>query len=137
VDSDVSWMLDRARILELTARYNHCFDEGKADDYAALFTDDGVMEVAGGPTTTGREALADMCRRSPRTIKHVTVDATVSVHGDRATQLVSLVVLNRSQKRTDQPRLMSTGVYRDELARTPEGWRFSRRHVTLDGWTQT
>jgi len=96
-----------------------------------------VMEVAGGPTTTGRKALADMCSRTPRTIKHVTTDGTVVVDGDRATQLVSLVVLNRSNKRGEQPTVMSTGVYRDELARTPQGWRFSRRHVTLDGWTQT
>ncbi len=27
---DVGWLLDRARIRELTARYNRCFDGGDA-----------------------------------------------------------------------------------------------------------
>ena len=28
MDADVRWLLDRAQIRELTARYNRCFDDG-------------------------------------------------------------------------------------------------------------
>jgi len=32
-----------------------------------------------------------------------------------------------------QSRLQRTGRYHDQLVRTPDGWRFARRTVTLDG----
>jgi uncharacterized protein (TIGR02246 family) len=133
---DVGWLLDRARIRELTARYNRCFDGGDPEEYAATFTEDGVMEVAGGPSTRGRHDLAEMCRRVPRGIMHVTVDATVEVDGDSAKQHVALVVIARAARREDKPTLMSTGRYEDDLVRTPDGWRFARRFCTLDGWTE-
>jgi uncharacterized protein (TIGR02246 family) len=134
VEQDVSWLLDRARIRELTARYNRCFDGGDPEGFADTFTEDGVMEVAGGPSTSGRHDLAEMCRRVPWGIMHVTVDATVEVNGDSARQDVALVVIGRAARREDKPTLMSTGRYEDDLVRTPEGWRFARRRCTLDGW---
>jgi len=130
-------MVDRARIRELTARYNRCFDDGDPEGFAATFTEDGEMAVTGGPTTSGRAALAEMVRRTPYGIVHVTVDATVEVDGDRAVQDVTLLVISRPgpdaapDRRTS--RLRNTGRYHDELVRTPEGWRFARRTATLDG----
>ena len=136
-DHDVRWLVDRARILELTARYNRCFDDGEAEPFADLFTEDGVMAVDGGPTTSGRAALAAMCRRTPYGTVHATVDATVEVDGDRATQVVTLLVLQRpaSDAPPDQrrSRLTRTARYTDELVRTEAGWRFARRSVVLDG----
>jgi uncharacterized protein (TIGR02246 family) len=133
----VAWTVDRARIRELTARYNRAFDDGDPDAFAATFTDDGVMEVVGGPTTSGRSALAEMVRRTPYGIVHVTVDAIVSVDGDRAVQDVTLLVVARpapdasaDQRRS---RLQRSGRYHDELVRTGDGWRFARRTCTLDG----
>ncbi|MGD0379153.1 MAG: nuclear transport factor 2 family protein [Acidimicrobiales bacterium] len=137
VDAAMAWVVDRARIRELTARYNRCFDDGDPEGFAANFTEDGAMVVEGGPTTTGRAALAEMVRRTPYGIVHVTVDAIVEVDGDRAVQDVTLLVLARPGP--DAPpdkrrsRLQNTGRYHDELVRTAEGWRFARRTVTLDG----
>ncbi len=137
VDDTVAWLVDRARIRELTARYNRCFDDGDPEGFAATFTEDGAMEIDGGPTTTGRAALAEMARRTPYGIVHVTVDAIIEVDGDRAVQDVTLLVVARPP--ADAPpdkrrsRLQRTGRYHDQLVRTPEGWRFARRTVTLDG----
>ncbi len=137
VDAALAWMVDRARIRELTARYNRCFDDGDPEGFAATFTEDGVMEVTGGPTTTGRAALAEMCRHTPYGIVHVTVDAIVEVDGDRAVQDVTLLVVTRpapdapADKRSS--RVQRSGRYRDELVRTADGWRFARRTATLDG----
>jgi uncharacterized protein (TIGR02246 family) len=137
VDPEVQWLADRARIRELTARYNRAFDDGDAEGFAATFTQDGVMEVAGGFEVKGHEALAKMCRSVPYGIVHVTVDAVVEVDGDRATQDVTVMVLKRPkpdagpEERTS--RLDRSGRYHDELVRTPEGWRFRRRTAVLDG----
>lgn len=137
MDHDVAWLLARANIRELTARYNRCFDSGDADGFAATFVEDGVMEIAGGPSYAGREALAEMCRRTPSGIMHVTVDATVEVAGTHATQLVNVLVLGRPASRSTRPDLRSTGHYVDDLVRTEEGWRFARRRAHLDGWTSS
>ncbi len=137
VDPELRWLVDRTQIRELTARYNRCFDDGDAEGFAATFTEDGVMEVAGGFAVEGRAALAGMCRSVPYGIVHVTVDATVEVDGDRATQDVTVMILNRPKpdagpgERTTK--LDRSGRYHDELARTPDGWRFTRRTATLDG----
>jgi uncharacterized protein (TIGR02246 family) len=137
VDETMAWLVDRARIRELTARYNRCFDDGDPEGFAATFTEDGAMEIDGGPTTRGREALAEMVRRTPYGIVHVTVDAIVEVDGDRAVQDVTLLVVNRPSADTPpekrRSRLQRTGRYHDELVRTPDGWRFQHRIASLDG----
>ena len=136
-EAALSWLVDRAQIRELTARYNRAFDDGDPEGFAATFTEDGVMEVTGGPRTTGRPALAEMVRRTPFGIMHVTADAIVAVEGDRAVQDVTLLVVNRPA--ADAPpdkrvsRVRRSGRYHDELVRTPDGWRFARRRATLDG----
>jgi len=137
VDPQVQWLIDRAQIRELTARYNRCFDDGDPEGFADTFTADGVMEVPGGFTVSGRDALADMCRRTPYGVVHATVDATVEVHGDRATQYVTVLVLSRPAPDVEPDERRSTisrtGRYRDELVRTPSGWRFTKRSAALDG----
>lgn len=137
MEPELRWLVDRTEIRELTARYNRCFDDGDADGFAATFTEDGVMEVTGAFATEGRSALAAMCRSVPYGIVHVTTDAVVEVDGDRATQDVTIMVLQRPKpdaspdERTS--RIERSGRYHDELVRTTEGWRFSRRTATLDG----
>ncbi len=136
MDADVQWLLDRAQIRELTARYNRCFDDGDPDGFAATFTEDGVMAVENTFSTTGRAALAEMVRHTPYGVKHVTVDATVEVDGDRAVQDVTLLVLSRPGPDTApdarRSKLTNTGRYHDELVRTADGWRFARRTAVLD-----
>jgi len=134
---DTQWLIDRTRIRELTARYNRCFDDGDVDGFAATFTEDGVMEVLGGFTVSGRAGLAEMCRRTPYGVVHVTADATVEVDGDRAIQDMTILVLARPKPDAAPAERISalqrSGRYHDELVRTADGWRFSRRTVSLDG----
>jgi uncharacterized protein (TIGR02246 family) len=140
MDADVQWLLDRTRIRELTARYNRCFDDGDPEGFAALFTEDGVMAVEGTFSVSGRDGLAEMVRHTPYGVVHVTVDATIEVDGDRAVQDVKLLVLARPDpdappdaKQSKGSKLTNSGRYHDELVRTPDGWRFSRRTAFLDG----
>jgi uncharacterized protein (TIGR02246 family) len=135
MDDDVRWLIDSARIRELTARYNRCFDDGDPDGFAATFTPDGVMEVDGTFRVDGTEALAEMVRHTPYGVVHVTVDATVEVDGDTAVQDVKLIVLSRpgpDSKPGTKATLTNTGRYHDELVRTADGWRFAHRTAFLD-----
>ena len=132
----MQWLADWTAIRELTARYNRCFDDADADAFARTFTPDGVMEVVGGFTVEGTAGLAQMCRSTPFGVVHVTVDPTITIDGDRAVQDVTVLVLQRPGP--DSPSgtkttLERSGRYRDEVVRGPDGWRFSRRSVTLDG----
>lgn len=137
MDPELRWLVDRTQIRELTARYNRCFDDGDAEGFAATFVEGGVMEVTGGFLVEGRQALEQMCRGVPYGIVHVTVDAVVEVQGDRATQDLTVMVLNRPKPDAGPGERTSTldrsGRYHDELVRTPDGWRFARRTATLDG----
>ena len=136
MDADVRWLIDRTQIRELTARYNRCFDAGDPDGFAATFTEDGVMEVEGTFRVDGRTALAEMVRRTPHGVVHVTVDATVEVDGDTAVQDVKLLVLARPGPEAAAgatSKLTNSGRYHDELVRTPDGWRFRHRTAVLDG----
>ncbi len=136
MDADVRWLIDRTQIRELTARYNRCFDDGDPDGFAATFTEDGVMEVEGTFRVDGRAALAEMVRRTPYGVVHVTVDATVEVDGDTAVQDVKLLVLARPGPEAAagaKSKLTNSGRYHDELVRTPDGWRFRHRTAVLDG----
>lgn len=136
MDDELQWLLDRTRIRQLTARYNRCFDDGDPDGFAATFTEDGVMEVAGTFSVTGRDGLAEMVRHTPYGVVHVTVDATVEVDGDRAVQDVKLLVLSRPAPEAGpgaRTTLTNSGRYHDTLVRTPDGWRFTRRTAFLDG----
>ncbi|MHB8329737.1 MAG: nuclear transport factor 2 family protein [Acidimicrobiales bacterium] len=137
MDDEVRRLIDSTQIRELTARYNRCFDDGDAEGFADTFVEDGVMEVTGAFTVSGRQALAGMCRHTPYGVVHMTVDATVAVDGDRAVQDVTVLVVNRPKPDAgpDERRstLERTGRYHDDVVRTADGWRFARRRVTLDG----
>lgn len=121
---------DVLAIRELTARYNHAIDAGRAEEWAATFTEDGVFEPSAGGRFEGREALAGFARAfsSRFKVRHCTTDAVMEVDGDRATQTCYLLLLDRS----DGVKVMSSGVYHDTLVRTPQGWRFSHRRIELD-----
>jgi uncharacterized protein (TIGR02246 family) len=136
VDQDIDWLVDRTKIRELTARYGRCFDDGDAENFAATFVEDGSMEVNGSPVATGRRELAAMCTNTPWGTMHVTVDPTIEIDGDTAVQEVTILVVQRAKSMKDQSKVVGSGRYSDELVRTPDGWRFSRRTVVLDGWDQ-
>lgn len=125
-------LVDRTEIRELTARYNRCFDDQEAEQWAEVFTTDGSLEVQSGVVVQGRDALIDMCRSTGYGTVHTTTDATITIQGDVATQVCTLVLAHRGLEPC-QSTFARTGRYVDELVRTDAGWRFRRRQVTLDG----
>jgi hypothetical protein len=129
----LSSVRDRIAIQELSARYNHAADGTDPAPLVALFTHDGVLEMRGGPegdVTFEGPALERLA--SPRAAQrvHLTMDSIIELDGDRASQISTLLLVTRAPRRGLAA--LFTGRYHDELVRTPEGWRFSRRVAEID-----
>jgi uncharacterized protein (TIGR02246 family) len=124
-------LADRVEIAELSATYNRAIDDLEAATVAALFTEDGVFDLGKGRPREGRESIERLVERIPYGTVHATTDAVISIEGDRATQVATLLLCKRRRDRAATSYWLS-GRYHDELRRTDAGWRFSKRRAELD-----
>lgn len=126
-------LVARIDIAELTARYNRAADGDDPGALLATFTGDGIVEMRGhrdGPAVYAGKRIAELLAPYNGQRVHMTTDAVVEIDGDRATQECTLLLCTRSRGRGVAA--MLTGRYSDELVRTPDGWRFTRRVVEVD-----
>jgi uncharacterized protein (TIGR02246 family) len=56
---DLGELAARESIRDTIARYAHAADTGKFDALAECFAEDGVLEIAGGPSLVGRAAIRE------------------------------------------------------------------------------
>jgi hypothetical protein len=120
-------LLDRARIVDLVARLGRCLDERDFESLRGLFTADAGVTTPGG-TATGHDALVDQARRRHSTddgIQHVITNPIVDLDGDRAAVRANLLVSFARSGPTDPEPFLLGEVYRFELLRTADGWRFT------------
>jgi hypothetical protein len=144
--TQVQQLLDRNEIADLVYRLGVCLDEGRFDEMGSLFVDDGTAKTPGG-TAEGREALVAQAERNHRPderIQHVTTNLLieVDVDGDLAKVRANLMVHFATATATAQPadthgpalappiKFVLGEVYRFDVIRTPQGWRFSRVETT-------
>jgi uncharacterized protein (TIGR02246 family) len=139
---DTRYAADRAEIEDLQARYVFALDWQDADAYAATFTEDGVLDWAGG-IVRGREAIraevrkmraafakkeaADAPRR-PSRLRHFTTNDVLKINGDRATHVSYWVEFN-NEVRDRWPLVGGYGHFEDELRRVNGRWLFSRKKI--------
>ncbi len=128
---------DREAIRDLIAAYGPLADSGDAQGVAALWTADGIYAVDGFAEARGHAAIAALITGPvhqalmARGCAHVLGPAAIDLAGDRATARCHSVVLARAGEAWDPVRVAAN---RWELARTPEGWRVTRRdNALLDG----
>ena len=125
---------DRFEIQDLYGRYSHAVDFGDADGWARTFTPDGVFVTPAG-TFTGSTELAkfvtDAVARRGNTTRHfpsnIVVEATPA--GASGQGYFALIRVSEGGKPGE---VRVTGRYSDELVRTADGWRFSRREALTD-----
>ena len=133
---------DRAEIEDLMARYLYAFDWQDAEAYAATFTEDGVLEFAGG-IERGREELAqvmrDMAVREkakadasfpPRRhrVRHYVTNLVLEIDGETARSTSYWWEFN-NDARAGRPYLGTYGHYEDELVRVDGRWLFAHRKI--------
>jgi hypothetical protein len=127
----------RESIRDLVARYAHAADRGRFDEVAALFADDGVLELPDDRTRTGRAAIqaflagtgTDLRAATGRPwVRHHVSSHRIVVHDPTGAEGFAyfFVVTERGPDHW--------GRYHDRYAVTDGAWRFARRRVRLDGW---
>jgi uncharacterized protein (TIGR02246 family) len=122
---------DYFEIQQLYAKYNHAIDSGNAEAYADTFTPDGVFNG-----NSGREALVKfvketwMGRMNGATRQHWNTNLMLNGDSKKATGSVYLMLVDLSTKPVS---VMAMAMYSDELTKTPQGWRFTKRQTNRVG----
>jgi hypothetical protein len=123
---------DKDAIRELMAEYCFRLDDGRYDDMAALFTEDGTWGTAFG-AATGRAAIAklagDIRARAgadrPRAVHPVT-NIVIALEGRRARVRSNWMVMQNS---LGGPKIGSGGAYDDEIVERDGRWLFQYRKI--------
>ncbi|MGD8340467.1 MAG: nuclear transport factor 2 family protein [Gammaproteobacteria bacterium] len=141
--ADSSYAEDRAEIENLQARYMFALDFRDPAEYAATFTENGVLDYGAGKIQ-GREAIAamvagmregdaqqraaDTSGLRPAAGRHNIANIVIEIDGDRATSTAYWFHMgNDNPERGAQ--LNSFGHYEDELVRVDGKWLFSLRKI--------
>ncbi len=135
---------DRAEIEDLMARYLFAIDFHDWDAYVETFAEDGTIEFASG-TYAGREEIRAAVTRfaegignfyqtedgQPARLRHVILQSTVRVEGERA-WATSLWVEMANDGPGDSLKMGTYGVYEDQLSKVDGKWLLSYRNVLND-----
>jgi hypothetical protein len=150
-DATLQLLADRSEIADLVNRLGAVLDEGRFDEMRSLLVEEATARTPGG-TAEGRDAMVAQASRNHRpeqAIQHLITNLLVDLDGDRASARANLVVhfgpaggggsgsLPESPASPASPappvppvEFTLGEVYRFELVRTPEGWRFTRVETT-------
>jgi ketosteroid isomerase-like protein len=135
---------DRDQIKELTARYCWHVARGEGEAVAALFTDDGALEVSDGSfrPVRGRDALLKFYRAAvhePELAIPFIQNHIIEVHGDEARGTCGI----EARFARGGESVTAAGYYEDRYRRETAGWRFVERKITFwhsvplkQGWAE-
>ena len=121
---------DRLEIADLYTRYNTTIDAGDAAGWADTFAADG--EFAG--QFKGHDALVGFVQMWREKMngaerRHWSNNLTLTPTAEGVTASVYLMLLDVG---VQPAQIATTGIYADELVKTPKGWRFKRRAASID-----
>lgn len=141
---------DRAAIVDLQARYVMAMDYFDAEGYAAVFSEDGILDWARGQVI-GRNAIYefmatgtyDFTRGAPKaqtpdgrdwpsTVRHLITNQVIEVDGDNATALTYWIQFNNNENRS-QVEWMLFGSWYDEFVKVDGEWFFSLHKIHNEG----
>ncbi len=132
VAADPMSVQDYVEIQQLYSKYNHAIDSGNADAWADTFTPDGAFN-----NNVGREALKKFVTdtwvarmNGPSTRQHWNTNLSITGDSKAAKGSVYLMLVDFGTKPTS---IASMGLYDDELVKTPQGWRFTKRQTKRAG----
>ncbi|MBX3528988.1 MAG: nuclear transport factor 2 family protein [Rhizobiaceae bacterium] len=123
---------DRVEIGELLARYNQAIDHFEAEEWASLFTQDGVLSANGTVRASGRERLAAYVASRREAggphIRHVLTNIVIDP-AEQGARVRAYVLAFRIDDWTGIPYVL--GEYDDELVRERGAWRFRLRRMNV------
>lgn len=126
-------LLAESQIRSTIAAYCQACDDGRFDDYAACFTDDAEVVLAGATVATGREQIKEWIARGQppdKRGKHVTVNPLIVVADDLTSASASTDYLFVGRT-SEGPRVTVAGRYQDVLRPVGGHWLLARREITF------
>jgi hypothetical protein len=152
IDAKVQQLVDRNEITDLVSRLGVSLDEGRFDELQSFLVEEATASTPGG-AREGRDAVVGLARKNHRPewrSEHVITNLLIDLDGDRAKVRANLVV-NAATGGPSGPEAVDGSpdpegaslpplppkvtytlgeVYRFDVVRTPDGWRFSRVDAT-------
>jgi SnoaL-like domain len=128
-EQELRELLDRDRILTLMNRYFASIDDATnldAEWARSIFSDDVRVEHRGF-TLEGVEDMAvgnRFVREGWDRTFHVSTNAQVDLHGDRAEVRAQLLAIHVHPDATPPEPYIIANVFEADAVRTPDGWRF-------------
>jgi hypothetical protein len=124
---------DRTDIADVLYRYSACVDSFDRDGVRSALADDIWAQYGNADPVTGGDALADWIAEATATIiwqHHLLNVYQVTVDGDQAKAL-SYLTSYQVFEQDPGAAIILVARYHDELKRTSDGWRISRRVMEL------
>ena len=133
MDAQTEETTDKVRIGELQNHYAYSIDSGNYDNLDVMFTPDATYTFITG-STDNIEALKSTIRDalSPLTSsQHINGNQWAEIEGDLAKAGCYFTVHMHKEGLANGEHFEMGGRYDDELIRTSDGWRFSKRTITI------
>ncbi len=124
---------DRAAIVETQIRYALACDRKDWALFDQVFTVDAIGWY-GGRAVEGRAAIVTMIQRglgATGATQHLLGNPVVEVGGDTATAWCAVRAFHQGAGAKEHLTYEVIGDYDDELVRTDEGWRITRRRMEV------
>ncbi|WP_091943874.1 nuclear transport factor 2 family protein [Trujillonella endophytica] len=135
-------LVARERIRDTLARYNWSGDAGRADELAAAFAPDGVLQLRSGPTLRGRGEIRDFiggvaareagpapagpAPAGPKLVRHLLTNTRFTALSPREASVSSYFTV------VTEVGLDHAGRYRDTLVPVDDAWLIAHRLVSTD-----
>ena len=120
---------DESAIRRLLADYCHLLDDGRFDEWIALF-DENVVFVVMGNRLRGRDdvrSFIEPTQQEDDRGRHILSEPVIEVDGDTARVATDYVFVSRTNT------ILSTGRYLDVMRRAPDRWCFASREIVFSG----
>lgn len=119
---------DLVEIQQLYAKYNWALDSGDAEGYASTFTADGVFNNNVGHAAIKKFADGFHAGFGSH-VKHWNTNLLITPTPTGAKGQVYLVLVDFAAMPAT---IVTSATYADELVKTPDGWRFTKRATKGD-----
>ena len=122
---------DIIEIQQHYARYNTAIDTGDGKGFAACFVPQGVFDSGMGDVIEGREGIAgfaDQTHSAMPGMRHNVTNIVIEGDGSHAQGSAFLI----GYLTDGGYKVIVTGRYSDELTKTDDGWRFTKRIFKAD-----
>jgi 3-phenylpropionate/cinnamic acid dioxygenase small subunit len=123
---------DRLAIGEVIARYCHCVDRGRWEEFVELFSEDcrlDLSQVLGlYEGKAGIRKFVETMQALPIVMRHLVTNVVIRGDGDRARSECYVLALTGGEGQTNQ----TPGFYDDEFVKQNGRWLLRARRLTLD-----